>query len=109
MTMGVAACHPFLIPNKANFMSILIRDLVQSRELDRRAMAAVRGGMFDPSQIVINPQVQVSQNTMVSQVFDISILNGADFGGAKSVDFGLTFSPVAAAANTVRMPALPFA
>ena len=105
--MGVAACHPCLFPHKENFMSLLIRDLALSRELDRRAMAAVRGGMFDPSQIVINPQVQVSQNTVVSQVFDISILNGANFGGAKSVDFALNFSPVAVAANTVKMPAFP--
>jgi hypothetical protein len=70
-------------------------------------MAAVRGGSFDPSQIVIKPQVSVSQNTTVSQVFDISILNGADFRGVKSFDFDLNFSPVAAAANTLKMPALP--
>lgn len=81
-------------------MAITIRDLDQSRELDCRAMATVRGGMFDPSKIVINPQIGAS----VSQVFDIQILNGADFSGAA---FAFDFAP--AAANAVKMPGLPTA
>jgi hypothetical protein len=89
-------------------MSLTIADLPDSRELDRRAMTAIRGGKFDPAQIVINPQVSVSQNTNVSQLFDIHILNGADLSGTKGFDFNFAFAPVAAPANTVKLPAVPF-
>ena len=88
-------------------MSITIADLAQSRELDRQAMTAIRGG-FDPSQIVIKPQGSVSQNKAVSQVFDISILNGADLSGTKGFDFNFAFAPAAVAANPVKLPTVPF-
>jgi hypothetical protein len=79
---------------------ISIRDLAQSRELDRQAMSAVRGGKFEGSAIQVNPQVTIgiSQNISIAQNFDIDILNNADLSGAE-LDFKMDLSPIATAVN----------
>jgi hypothetical protein len=65
--------------------TIMIRDLAQSRDLDRRVMCAVRGGslpVVSPPGIVVEPRINVvtNMNTDVVQFQEINVLNNAVIG-----------------------------
>lgn len=73
--------------------TIMIRDLAKSEELDRKAMAAVRGGFAGNSWLaglgpIANVNVGVNQNITQLQNIDVNALNnvgviGAGFGPLK--------------------------
>jgi hypothetical protein len=65
--------------------TIMIRDLAQSRDLDRRSMCAVRGGSL-PVVVslpgIVEPRIAVNvvTNTNVVQFLEINALNHAVIG-----------------------------
>ena len=75
--------------------TITIRDLAQSRELDRPAMSAVRGGQSWLSELrgpFANVNVGVNQNIVQVQNIEVNALNNVGVIGA-SFPFHLTVSP----------------
>jgi hypothetical protein len=71
--------------------TIMIRDLAQSRNLDRRAMSAVRGGSWlSEHGPFANVNVGVYQN--IAQVQNINVLNNVGVIGT-SFPFHLNVSP----------------
>ena len=72
--------------------AIMIRDLAQSRELDRTAMSAVRGGQSWLSGPFANVNVGVNQNIIQVQNIEVNALNNIGVIGA-SFPFHLTVSP----------------
>lgn len=71
--------------------TLMIHDLAKSRELDRKAMCAVRGGnnsWLSGLGPVANVNVDVNQNIAQLQNIDVNVLNnvgtiGAGFGPLK--------------------------
>jgi hypothetical protein len=64
--------------------NIMIRDLAQSRELDCKAMSAVRGG-FAGTNVINNLNLGIGvSNTLI---MPISVLNGSWVGAPVSADF----------------------
>ena len=72
--------------------TIMIRDLAQSRELDRPAMSAVRGGQSWLSGPFANVNVGVNQNIIQVQNIEVNALNNVGVIGA-SFPFHLDVSP----------------
>jgi hypothetical protein len=72
--------------------AIMIRDLAQSRELDRAAMSAVRGGQSWLSGPFANVNVGVNQNIIQVQNIEVNALNNIGVIGA-SFPFHLDVSP----------------
>jgi hypothetical protein len=74
--------------------TIMIRDLAQSRDLDRRAMSTVRGGYFRFSESgpFANVNVGVNQNIIQVQNIEVNALNNVGVIGA-SFPFHLDVSP----------------
>ena len=67
--------------------AIMIRDLPCSKELDRKGMSAVRGGLKGPLvnlENVGSPTINVNQNITAAQLINVAVLNdsiiGAGFG-----------------------------
>ena len=71
---------------------LVINDLPQSRELDSRALSAVRGGFFNPGFLLEGPLVsidKISQEISVAQDLDINAANGVTvIGGAFAFELG---------------------
>jgi hypothetical protein len=63
--------------------NIMIRDLAESRELDRQAMSSIQGGFADTT---INLGIGVSQTLNMP----ISMFNGSLIGAPLSVAFSAT-------------------
>jgi hypothetical protein len=63
--------------------SLIIRDLAHSAALDKRAMAAVRGGMgFVPTGPNVNVNVNLNQQIGQFQQIGINVLNNNGIIGA---------------------------
>ncbi|HKA58787.1 MAG TPA: hypothetical protein VKD28_09245 [Gemmatimonadales bacterium] len=66
--------------------AIMIRDLPCSKELDRKGMSAVRGGLSPLVNLenVGSPTINVNQNITAAQLINVAVLNdsiiGAGFG-----------------------------
>jgi hypothetical protein len=66
---------------------LAIKDLPQSRELDRQAMTEVSGGYFVPDAFAdVDVNIGIDQNIVQVQNIEVSALNnigvlGADLGG----------------------------
>ena len=80
--------------------TIMIRDLAQSRELDHRAMASVRGGYtmrgdvgaLSGLAINVQPNINVNQNILQLQNIGVNVLNNNGVIGA-SLPFHLNLRP----------------
>ena len=79
--------------------TIMIRDLAQSRELDHRAMAGVRGGYalrdvgtLPGFAINVQPNINVNQNILQLQNIGVNVLNNNGVIGA-SLPFHLNLRP----------------
>ena len=81
--------------------TLQLQDLDHSRELDRKAMSGIQGGLGD---VTVNVPINVTQS--INQTQTTSVLNnsivGATFG---SLD--LNVNPTQVAANHVAFPGLP--
>jgi hypothetical protein len=88
--------------------SILIQDLDRTRELDRRSMAAVRGGTkgFGAGSFGPNVNVNVNLDQRIGQVQDIklNVLNNNGVIGAGFSGPDVTLSPVQWASNNAAIP-----
>jgi hypothetical protein len=88
--------------------SILIQDLARTRELDRRSMAAVRGGTkgFGTGSFGPNVNVNVNLDQRIGQVQDIklNVLNNNGVIGAGFSGPDVTLSPVQWASNNAAIP-----
>jgi hypothetical protein len=88
--------------------SILIQDLGRTRELDRRSMAAVRGGTkgFGTGSFGPNVNVNVNLDQRIGQVQDIklNVLNNNGVIGAGFSGPDVTLSPVQWASNNAAIP-----
>jgi hypothetical protein len=88
--------------------SILIQDLDRTRELDRRSMAAVRGGTkgFGTGSFGPNVNVNVNLDQRIGQVQDIklNVLNNNGVIGAGFSGPDVTLSPVQWASNNAAIP-----
>ncbi|HEV3424637.1 MAG TPA: hypothetical protein VG105_12845 [Paraburkholderia sp.] len=78
--------------------SIMIRDLPQTRQLERHAMSAVRGGTGGNSWLqglgpVANVNVDVNQNINQLQYVNVAALNNVGVIGAGFVAPRLNVSP----------------
>ncbi|HJV50626.1 MAG TPA: hypothetical protein VJ652_04155 [Noviherbaspirillum sp.] len=78
--------------------TLMIRDLAKSEELDRKAMAAVRGGYAGNSWLaglgpVANVNVGVTQNITQLQNINVNALNNVGVIGAGFVAPHLDISP----------------
>ncbi len=76
--------------------SIMIRDLAESRELDRKTMSHVRGGSnswLSGLGPVANVNVGVNQNISQLQNIGVNVLNNVGSIGAGFVPPDLTVSP----------------
>ncbi|MGE5621478.1 MAG: hypothetical protein ACM3VY_00480 [Candidatus Bathyarchaeota archaeon] len=75
--------------------TLVIRDLAHSQGLDRRALAAVRGGYRSVKDLgpVANVQVNVNQNIGQSQVISVNALNNVGVIGADLGPLALNVSP----------------
>jgi hypothetical protein len=70
-----------------------ISDLSISKELDRKAMAAVRGGADDQA-------IGTSQANVQSMVAAVNVGNGSYFGGPANIQSDNTFRQDASNTNT---------
>jgi hypothetical protein len=88
--------------------SIVIQDLGRTRELDKRAMSAVRGGTKGAGVGSFGPNVNVNLNLdqRIGQVQDIKInvLNNNGVIGSGFVGPDLTLSPTQWAINNAAIP-----
>jgi hypothetical protein len=75
--------------------SVMIHDLAQSKELDRNAMSAVRGGSswLDGLGPVANVNVGVTQNIAQLQDIQVNALNNVGVVGAGFGPLRLDVSP----------------
>lgn len=75
--------------------SLMIRDLAASRDLDRQAMATVRGGNSFLAGLgpVANVNVDVNQNIAQLQNIEVNALNNVGFIGAGFGPLRLDISP----------------
>ena len=78
--------------------SLIIRDLAQSKELDRKAMTAVRGGSNSWLQGLgplanVNVNVGVAQNIIQLQDVEVNALNNVGVIGAGFGPLNLAFNP----------------
>ncbi|MEO7497758.1 MAG: hypothetical protein ABIT83_09915 [Massilia sp.] len=84
--------------------SISIRDLARSTDIDRRAMAAVRGGSsFGPD---INVNVSLDQQIGQFQQIGVNVLNNNGVIGAGFVGPDLKLAAAQWAENRVALPKL---
>lgn len=76
--------------------NIMIHDLAQSRELDRKAMASVRGGNSWLAGLgpVANVNVDVNQNIAQLQNVQVNALNNVGVIGAGFAPIKLDVSPM---------------
>lgn len=74
-------------------MTLHISDLSISKELDGKAMAAVRGGADDQA-------IGTSQANVQSMVAAANIGNGSIFGGPATIQSDNTFTQTASNSNT---------
>jgi hypothetical protein len=74
--------------------TLKIQDLSASVELDRKAMAAVRGGADDQA-------IGTSQSNLQGMVAAANIGNGSVFGGPATIQSDNTFTQTASNSNTV--------
>lgn len=72
--------------------TIMIHDLAQSRDLDRRAMSTVRGGYFRFGESGPFANVNVAVNQNIVQVQQIDVLNNVGVIGT-NFPFHLDVSP----------------
>jgi hypothetical protein len=86
--------------------SIVIQDLGRTRELDKRSMAAVRGGGKGLASFGPNVNVNLSLDQRIGQVQDIklNVLNNNGVIGSGFVGPDVTLSPVQWAANNAAIP-----
>ena len=86
--------------------SLTIRELAPSVELDRKAMASVRGGMLGPQggigQPDISVNVGVAQNIVQVQKVNVGVLNNDGIIGAgfKAPSLDLNLSQPASTNNS---------
>ena len=78
--------------------SLIIRDLAQSKELDRKAMTAVRGGSNSWLQGLgplanVNVNVGVAQNIIQLQDVEVNALNNVGVIGAGFGPLNLAVNP----------------
>lgn len=76
-------------------MSILIRDLEHSKQLDSRAASRVRGGnaRFKAMGLFANVDVDINQNIVQVQDIEVNALNNIGFIGAGFGTLELDISP----------------
>jgi hypothetical protein len=87
--------------------AIKIRDLAQSRQLDRPAMAAVRGGFREANSWLaglgpvanVNVGINVEQSNVQFQNVDVAALNNVGVIGADLGPLHLNVSPTQRASN----------
>jgi hypothetical protein len=82
--------------------SIAIQDLARTRELDKRSMSVIRGGMaFGP-----NVNVNLNLDQRIGQVQDIkvNVLNNNGVIGPGFVGPDVTLSPLQWATNNAAIP-----
>jgi hypothetical protein len=86
--------------------SIVIQDLARSRELDRHAMSAVRGGTGRAGSFGPNVTVNLSLDQQIGQVQDIklNVLNNNGVIGHGFVAPDVALSPLQWAANNAAIP-----
>ena len=73
-------------------MTVIIKDLCVSKELDRKALCAVRGGVGNQA----NATQQLNSQEMFAPV---AVANGANFAGSGPVNFQVTSNPTQNASN----------
>jgi hypothetical protein len=89
-------------PFKENTMSaVLIQDLGTSRELDRDAMARVRGGFAIPN---VNVNVNLDQKIGQFQDIQVNVLNNNGVIGAGFTAPSLALNPVQWGRNDAAIP-----
>jgi hypothetical protein len=81
--------------------TIMIRDLAQSRDLDRGSMSAVRGGQSLPAlmPLTITVQPEIYQSIVLVSDINISALNNIGVIGADFPLLNLNVAPKLAATN----------
>ena len=86
--------------------SIVIEDLGRRRELDRRSMAAIRGGTGPGANFGPNVNVNINLDQRIGQVQDIklNVLNNNGVIGAGFVGPDVTLSPRQWATNNAAIP-----
>ena len=73
-------------------MTLIIKDLSASKELDRKSMSAVRGGNGN--------QANATQQGNSQELFaPVAVANGANFAGSGPVNFQVTSTPTQNASN----------
>ena len=87
--------------------SIVIQDLARSRDLDRHALSAIRGGTgmggapFSPN---VNVNLNLDQRIGQSQDIRVNVLNNNGVIGPGFVSPALSLSPMQWAANNAVVP-----
>ena len=81
--------------------SITIQDLASGRELDKRAMASLRGGFAMPN---VNVNVNLDQKIGQFQDIKVNVLNNNGVIGAGFTAPSLSLSPVQWAQNNAAIP-----
>ena len=72
--------------------TLLIKDLSATKELDGKAMSAVRGGIGDQANAT-------NQSNIMAMFAPVSVGNGSSFGGSGPVTFQVTSNPTQTASN----------
>jgi len=86
--------------------SIVIEDLGSRRELDRRSMAAIRGGTGPGANFGPNVNVNINLDQRIGQVQDIklNVLNNNGVIGSGFVGPDVTLNPQQWATNNAAIP-----
>ena len=86
--------------------SIVIEDLGRRRELDRRSMAAIRGGTAGSGSFGPNVNVNLNLDQRIAQVQDIklNVLNNNGVIGSGFVGPDVTLNPQQWATNNAAIP-----